>query len=62
MARSLVDTNILIYSRDLNEPFERARAIEVIDQLGAGGELVPSRIAKQAVGSSLTRAGGPRPS
>ena len=33
MARSLVDTNILIYSRDLNEPVKRARAIEVIDQL-----------------------------
>lgn len=42
MARSLVDTNILIYSRDLAEPAKRTRAIEVIDQLGAGGELVLS--------------------
>lgn len=42
MARSLVDTNILVYSRDLNEPVKRARAIEVIDQLGANGELVLS--------------------
>lgn len=42
MARSLVDTNILIYSRDLNEPLKRARAIELIDRLGASGELVLS--------------------
>ena len=42
MARSLVDTNVLIYSRDLNEPAKRTRAIEIIDQLGASGELVLS--------------------
>jgi predicted nucleic acid-binding protein len=42
MARSLVDTKILVYSRDLNEPVKRARAIEVIDQLRANGELVLS--------------------
>ncbi len=42
MARSLVDTNILVYSRDLNEPVKRAQAIEVIDQLRASGELVLS--------------------
>jgi hypothetical protein len=42
MARSLVDTNILICSRDLNEPVERATAIDLIDRLGASGELVLS--------------------
>jgi predicted nucleic acid-binding protein len=42
MARSLVDTNILIYSRDLKEPEKRLRAIEVIDSLAAGNELVLS--------------------
>jgi predicted nucleic acid-binding protein len=42
MAGSLVDTNILVYSRDLNEPVKRARAIEVTDQLGASGELMLS--------------------
>jgi predicted nucleic acid-binding protein len=40
MARSIVDTNVLMYSRDVNEPAKRARAIEVIDQLGACGDLV----------------------
>ena len=40
MARSLVDTNILIYSRDLDEPEKRLRAIELIDGLAAPGELV----------------------
>jgi predicted nucleic acid-binding protein len=40
MARSLVDTNILIYSRDLDEPEKRLRAIELIDGLAARGELV----------------------
>jgi hypothetical protein len=32
MARSLVDTNILVYSRDLNEPVKRARAINPFKQ------------------------------
>jgi predicted nucleic acid-binding protein len=40
MARSLVDTNILICSRDLDEPEKRLRAIELIDGLAARGELV----------------------
>jgi predicted nucleic acid-binding protein len=42
MARSLVDTNILIYSRDLDEPDKRRRAMEIIDQLAAHRELVLS--------------------
>lgn len=42
MARSLVDTNILVYSRDLDEADKRARAIAVIDSLAASGELVLS--------------------
>lgn len=42
MARSLVDTNILVYLRDLDEPAKRVRAIEVIERLGASGELVLS--------------------
>lgn len=42
MARSLVDTNILIYSRDLDEADKRIRAIEVIDGLAARGEFVLS--------------------
>ena len=42
MARSLVDTNILIYSRDLNEAEKRLRAIELIDGLAARGDLVLS--------------------
>lgn len=42
MSRSLVDTNILIYSRDKDEADKRTRAIEVIDGLAARGELVLS--------------------
>lgn len=42
MARSLVDTNILIYARDRDEPEKRRRAIELIDGLAAQGELVLS--------------------
>ena len=42
MARSLVDTNILIYARDLSETEKRQRAIDVIDGLAARGELVLS--------------------
>jgi predicted nucleic acid-binding protein len=40
MARSLVDTNILIYSRDLDEVEKRPQAIALIDDLAARGELV----------------------
>jgi predicted nucleic acid-binding protein len=42
MARSLVDTNILIYARDRDEPAKRRRAIELIDGLAASGELILS--------------------
>jgi predicted nucleic acid-binding protein len=42
MARSLVDTNILIYARDLSETEKRQRAIDVIDGLAARRELVLS--------------------
>jgi predicted nucleic acid-binding protein len=42
MARSLVDTNILIYARDRDEPAKRHRAIELIDGLAASSELVLS--------------------
>ena len=42
MARSLVDTNILIYARDRDEPEKRRRAIELIDGLAASGEFVLS--------------------
>ena len=59
MARSLVDTNILVYSRDLNEPVKRARAIEVIDQLGAGGELVLSAQCLNEFSSASLRRGTP---
>jgi predicted nucleic acid-binding protein len=59
MARSLVDTNILVYSRDLNEPVKRARAIEVIDQLGARGELVLSAQCLNEFSSTLLRRGTP---
>src|SRR5262245_53583491 len=40
MARSLVDTNILVYARDQDEPAKRRRAIELIEGLVAGNELV----------------------
>ena len=42
MARSLVDTNILIYARDLSETEKRLRAVDVIDGLAARRELVLS--------------------
>jgi predicted nucleic acid-binding protein len=42
MPRSLVDTNILLYANDRNETIKRIRAIELIDQLSAAGELVMS--------------------
>ncbi len=57
MARSLVDTNILVYSRDLNEPVKRARAIEVIDQLRASEELVLS--AQRLIWATARDAGVP---
>ena len=59
MARSLVDTNILVYSRDLNEPVKRARAIEVIDQLRASGELVLSAQCLNEFSSTSLRRGTP---
>jgi len=43
MARSLVDTNILIYARDLDLSLpKRARAVEIIDGLIERGDLVLS--------------------
>src|SRR5262245_50228780 len=42
MPRSLVDTNILVYARDQDEPAKRTRAIELIDGLAASRELVLS--------------------
>jgi predicted nucleic acid-binding protein len=59
MARSLVDTNILIYSRDLNEPAKRTRAIEIIDQLGASGELVLSAQCLNEFSAASLRLGVP---
>ena len=59
MARSLVDTNILVYSRDLNEPVKRAQAIEVIDQLRASGELVLSAQCLNEFSSTSLRRGTP---
>jgi len=59
MARSLVDTNILVYSRDLNEPVKRARAIEVIDHLRASGELVLSAQCLNEFSSTSLRRGTP---
>ncbi len=41
MARSLVDTNILVYAQDRKEAIKRPRAVELIDRLSAGGEFVP---------------------
>jgi predicted nucleic acid-binding protein len=52
-----VDTNILVYSRDLNEPVKRARAIEVIDQLGTSGELVLSAQCLNEFSSTSLRRG-----
>jgi predicted nucleic acid-binding protein len=59
MARSLVDTNVLVYSRDLNEPVKRPRAIEVIDQLHASGELVLSAQCLNEFSSTSLRRGTP---
>ena len=59
MARSLVDTNILVYSRDLNEPVKRTRAIEVIEQLRASGELVLSAQCLNEFSSTSLRRGMP---
>lgn len=42
MASCLVDTNILVYARDLREPVKRARAVDRIEQLSARGDLVLS--------------------
>ena len=57
MPRSLVDTNILVYSRDLNEPVKRARAIEVIEQLRGSGELVLSTQCLNEFSSTSLRRG-----
>lgn len=40
--RSLVDTNLLIYSFDLSEAVKRERAIQVIEDLTEEGDLVLS--------------------
>jgi predicted nucleic acid-binding protein len=42
MPRSLVDTNILVYAQDRNEPVKRAAAIELIDRLTSANEFVVS--------------------
>ena len=60
MARSLVDTNILIYARDLSETEKRLRAIDVIDGLAARGELVLSvQCLNEFSAASLRRGGSP---
>jgi predicted nucleic acid-binding protein len=59
MARSLVDTNVLVYSRDLREPAKRTRAIEVIEQLAANGELVLSAQCLNEFSAAALRLGTP---
>jgi predicted nucleic acid-binding protein len=59
MARSLVDTNILIYANDRNEPVKRTRSIELIDQLSASGELVISTQSLNEFSSVALRRGIP---
>ena|SRR5438874_2027787 len=46
-------------SRDLNEPVKRARAIDVIDQLGTCGELVLSAQCLNEFSSTSLRRGTP---
>jgi predicted nucleic acid-binding protein len=59
MPRSLVDTNILIYANDRHETVKRTRAIELIDQLSATGELVMSAQCLNEFSSVALRRGVP---
>jgi predicted nucleic acid-binding protein len=59
MPRSLVDTNILIYANDRNETIKRSRAIALIDQLSASGELVMSAQCLNEFSSVALRRGVP---
>jgi predicted nucleic acid-binding protein len=61
MASSLIDTNILIYARELLQPAKRARAIELIDQLGASGELFLSAQVLNEFSAASLRRGTPIP-
>ena len=59
MPRSLVDTNILLYANDRHETVKRTRAIELIDQLSASGELVMSAQCLNEFSSVALRRGIP---
>src|SRR5436309_905026 len=61
MARSLVDTNVLIYSRDRREPSKHARAVELIDDLAAAGDLVVSAQGLNEFSAVALRRGTPVP-
>ena len=59
MASSLVDTNILVYARDLREPVKRARAVDRIEELSARGELVLSAQILNELSATALRRGTP---
>ena len=59
MARSLVDTNILVYAQDRKEAIKRPRAVELIDRLSAGGEFVLSAQCLNEFSSVVLRRGMP---
>ena len=59
MARSLVDTNILVYAHDRKEAIKRPRAVELIDRLSAGGEFVLSAQCLNEFSSVVLRRGMP---
>jgi predicted nucleic acid-binding protein len=55
MAGSFVDTNVLVYAYDSDEPAKQARANEVLRQLGQTAELVLSTQVLQELYITVTR-------
>ena len=54
-APTFVDTNVLVYRFDHDEPVKRARAGEVLDSIGGAGRLVLSTQVLQEFYVSVTR-------
>jgi predicted nucleic acid-binding protein len=59
MASALIDTNILIYAREALQPAKRRRAIDLIDRLGARGELFLTAQALNEFSAASLRRGTP---
>lgn len=55
MTRSFVDTNVLVYAYDSDEPTKQERAVELLERLGDEGRLVISTQVLQEFYVTVTR-------